>query len=151
VAYVLALEIWKLGREPLGPSVPSLDRGLAVLLLEALAIERLIQPISTWLGPNTSRRYRELLVAQAGEDKTKIAQLQGLLDRDRDLTAVVCWGLASAFGYVAAALTHVTVFRLLFPQGAPDPMWDLLITGLVVGAGTKPINDLWTRLQNPCV
>ena len=60
------------------------------------------------------------------------------------------WGLATA---VASAAAGASGFYLLHMIAASDwavtiPDWvDALVTGLVVGTGTKPLHDLITRAQ----
>jgi hypothetical protein len=60
------------------------------------------------------------------------------------------WSLATA---VATAAAGASGFYLLHMIAASDwsgsiPIWvDALVTGLVVGTGTKPLHDLITRAQ----
>ncbi len=66
----------------------------------------------------------------------------------REETSVAAWGCASGLGFLFAAFASVGILHIVL---ATDPPWvpfDILVTGTVIGAGTKPLNDLWTRLQN---
>lgn len=118
----------------------------ALLFVMALGIERLIQPISPWLGPDSSVAKAEVATA-ADEDEKKQKELE--VEDARSKTAFVTWGLATGLACLAAMALNVTLLAAIVnPAGSQPPYWlDLLITGLAVGAGTKPLNDLWTRLQ----
>jgi hypothetical protein len=73
------------------------------------------------------------------------------MDRAQANRTVLLWALATA---VAAGAAGASGFYLLHMIAAPDwsvdlPYWvDALVTGLVVGTGTKPLHDLITRAQN---
>ena len=71
------------------------------------------------------------------------------VDRCRRLTAVVTWGMATAAAFLLCAELNVTLMQAVraSSSGAP-PFWaDLLVTGLVVGAGTKPLHDLVANIE----
>jgi hypothetical protein len=109
-------------------------------------------------------------------DLADAANKQKQLDRLRSSRAVIMWAIAAALAMIAAACLGFFLLRSLGqPQVTPtkatvsvpasqpqtsavptdrktgrrDPnrVLDLLITGLVVGAGTKPLHDLVTRIQ----
>jgi hypothetical protein len=94
----------------------------AVTVVLAAGVERLIEPFTRWIG----------------RSKDHVA--------DR---TVLIWGLATAVATVASALSG---FYLLHSIAGATwngiPVWaDALITGLIVGSGTKPVHDLITRAQ----
>nr|WP_296073205.1 hypothetical protein [uncultured Actinoplanes sp.] len=94
----------------------------AVTVVLAAGVERLIEPFTRWVG----------------RSKDHVA--------DR---AVLIWGLATAVATVASAISG---FYLLHGIAGAAwngiPVWaDALITGLIVGSGTKPVHDLITRAQ----
>jgi hypothetical protein len=104
---------------------------LAGLFILAHAIERAIEPFSSRLGPDTAK--------SKDEDKKM----------SRYLTAVVTWGVASGLAFLLCAKLNVTLMQAVRADGSGQPpFWaDLLVTGLVVGAGTKPLHDLVSTIE----
>ena len=123
------------------------------LFIMAHAIERAIEPFSRRLGPDTTKaknaRDWDLACAQA-DDKARLAvEHQHAVDRCQRLTAVVAWGTATAIAFLLCAELNITLLQAIRSgsSGAP-PFWaDLLVTGLVVGAGTKPLHDLVANIE----
>ncbi|HEX2070385.1 MAG TPA: hypothetical protein VHF90_01905 [Thermoleophilaceae bacterium] len=79
-------------------------------------------------------------------------QADAVLARIRANRVVWLWAAATVIGLAASgALGLYFVQTVATPAAKPPPEWlnevDILITGLVIGAGTKPIHDLITRLQ----
>ncbi len=99
----------------------------AGLFILALAVERALEPFSAKLGPDKARRTSRSEVEMC-----------------RRLTAVVTWGVATGLGFVLCAALNITLLQAVRASGSGQPpFWaDLLVTGLVVGAGTKPLHDL---------
>lgn len=60
--------------------------------------------------------------------------------------AVIYWALASAVAIVAAAALKLYLLRTVGIAQPPRAL-DLLATGLILGAGTKPLHDLVTRIE----
>jgi hypothetical protein len=94
----------------------------AVTVVLAAGVERLIEPFTRWVG----------------RSKDQVAN-----------RTVLIWGLATAVATLASA---VSGFYLLHSVAGANwdgiPIWaDALITGLIVGSGTKPVHDLITRAQ----
>jgi hypothetical protein len=139
--------LWVRGDQP---TVTAGFNAFALMFVMALAIERLIQPIVPILGPDTSVAKAKLLVAKARDVPHEVASAQGEVTDSRSKTALVTWGVATGLACLLSASLNVTLLHAMTtPVGAHSPYWvDLLVTGLVVGAGTKPLNDLWSRLQN---
>lgn len=113
----------------------------AGLFILALAVERTLEPFSKYLGPDT--------------DALKQQRDEALLQRGRELTAIMVWGAATALSFGLSGALDITLLQAISADqsgqaaisGQP-PFWaDLLVTGLVVGAGTKPLHDLVTNLQ----
>jgi hypothetical protein len=126
------------------------------MFILALAIERALEPISPRLGPNTTeaKKKRDLACALA-DDKAAHKHAQDAVtcrhevDRCRRLTAVVTWGAATGLAFVLCSALNITLMQAVRTggSGAP-PFWaDLLVTGLVVGAGTKPLHDLVSSID----
>lgn len=92
----------------------------AGLIAFAAAVERVLEPLTRWMP---GRR----------EDR-----------------ALVAWGIATALATVLAAGSGFYLMRMIAESSAWGgvPAWvDALVTGLVVGTGTKPLHDLFTRIQ----
>lgn len=120
----------------------------AVFFVLSLAIERIVQPFSGGLGPDTSTAKAALVEAKTAAS-ADVTQKRKAVENARDKTAVVTWGLASGLGFLLASVLNVTMLGTILAAGQEPWYWvDLLITGLVIGSGTKPLNDLVTRLQD---
>lgn len=150
IALLLIHGLWIKGDEP---TVAAGYNTFALLFVMALALERLIQPFTPVLGPDTSVAKANLASVQAktpGQPTQEVATAQQQVADARSKTAVVTWGVATGLASILAACLNVTLLHAVTSaSGTHPPYWiDLLVTGLVVGAGTKPLNDLWSRLQN---
>ena len=150
IALILSWKPLHLNQHP----EPKLAAGLnafALLFILALAIERVIQPISGFLGPDSavSKAQLDVMDESGTAPLKKKEQKEATVSDDRSKTALVTWAAATGLACLAAVGLHVTLLHaVLDPSSARPPYWlDLAITGLAVGAGTKPLNDLWTTLQ----
>lgn len=164
-----ALSYWLL--DPVDPVVESSLNVFALLFVLALVIERVLQPFSQWLGPDTAKAKQRLREAQETADRETaaasallrgdgrgtidlketakaVSDAKSDLDEGRDQTSVVAWAAASGLGIVLSGILGVGVLDVILASGAPAFPVDMAITGMVIGAGTKPLNDLWSRLQN---
>jgi hypothetical protein len=157
--------LWIHGDEP---TVTAGFNAFALLFVMSLAIERLIAPIAPILGPDTTVAKAKLISAKAtvsaqapgqsgpvahvagAAGPVTLAHAQGEVADSRSKTALVTWGVATGLACILSASLNVTLLHAMTTTtGTHSPYWvDLLVTGLVVGAGTKPLNDLWSRLQN---
>lgn len=120
----------------------------AGMFVLALAIERLLEPFSRYLGPDTDPLKQQRDEAAVG-GTSDLAAKQAALQRGRQLTAIVVWGVAAACGFFLCSALDITLLEAIrAPESGQPPFWaDLLVTGLVVSAGTKPLHDLVTSLQ----
>ena len=119
---------------------------LTGLFILALAIERALEPYSRKLGPDTTRAKEE---RDAPQRKASAAQDQNAVEMCRRLTGVVTWGAATGLSFLLCAKLNITLMQAVAANGSGQPpFWaDLLVTGLVVGAGTKPLHDLVTNIE----
>ena len=119
---------------------------LTGLFILALAIERALEPFSRKLGPDTTRAKEE---RDAPQRKASAAQDQNAVEMCRRLTGVVTWGAATGLSFLLCAKLNITLMEAVAANGSGQPpFWaDLLVTGLVVGAGTKPLHDLLTNIE----
>jgi hypothetical protein len=127
----------------------------AALIVFAGAVERILEPFSNLL-PGTRARagYESAVAALANAHPAaslhEVATAKAKLDQALANRTVLMWGLATA---VAAVVSAAGGFYLLHMIAAKDwadhiPTWvDALVTGLVVGTGTKPLHDLISRAQ----
>ncbi|MFG1870870.1 hypothetical protein [Micromonospora arborensis] len=128
------------------------------LLVFAAAVERIVEPFSRWLPG----RAAEAALSQAMTDVNSRVDVP--TDADREAIAVatakaarakanrtiVAWGLASGLATVASSAGG---FYVLHAVAGGDwngvAVWvDAVVTGVMVGSGTKPLHDLITRAQN---
>jgi hypothetical protein len=79
------------------------------------------------------------------------AHYKAAVDSARSSRGVLMWGLATCAATVVSAASGFCLLHTL----SADPTWngvsywtDCLVTGLVVGSGTKPLHDLLTRFQS---
>ena len=126
---------------------------LTGLFILALAIERALEPFSRKLGPDTTKRKAKrdeaLADPRAAGQKDRAPEFQTAIEISRRLTAVVTWGVATGLGFLLCAVLNITLLQAVRAAGSGQPpFWaDLLVTGLVVGAGTKPLHDLVTNIE----
>jgi hypothetical protein len=143
--------------------VPQLAAGLspfALLYVFAQSIERVLEPVSPLLGGilSSGRPQQGGLVAErdktwaeaVGENGTvtaeAAAEAQRQVDQFRANSAALSFGLAVFLATLVSGYFGVLFLRMLgLTTGAP---WiDLLITGLAIGGGTKPLHDLISNIQ----
>lgn len=130
---------------------------VAALILSAAAVERLLEPFTRWLpGRRARNRYEQQLADLANRvpqaTLASVADAKARVDQRRAERAALTWGLATLIATVLAAAAGFHLLRILVFTDASAwqvvPVWaDALATGLIVGAGTKPVHDLVMRLQ----
>jgi hypothetical protein len=77
------------------------------------------------------------------------ATAQNNLERIRLNRAVLAWTFTSALAMVIAGLLGLKLIAAISsgPANASPALLDLVVTGLVIGGGTKPLHDLIAGLQ----
>jgi hypothetical protein len=125
------------------------------LLVFAGAVERVLEPVSHWLpGRRTKADFEQAVAAMANRHPAvslaQVAAAKARMDRARANRTVIVWGLATGFATVLSAWGGFYLLHML----SANPNWDMvpgwvdaLITGLVVGSGTKPLHDVINRVQ----
>ena len=125
----------------------------APLYIFAQGIERLIEPFSKFFGASngTTKTQAEDARNLAFTTMTTPAEIQSaaaaqaLVNQIRRNATVFAWGVASFLGMVAAGSFGIF---LVAACGFDIPeFWDIALTGLAVGSGTKPLHDLIGNLQ----
>jgi hypothetical protein len=154
-----------------------LDRGSAPLTLKpgvsafalfyalAQALERgfeILQLLWPTLGRTSDKgkpvsktaalRKRDTAVAGAinGAHKAtadEAARAQELLERIRMNRALLAWTLTSAVAMAASGYLGLRLLAATADGAERVRLFDVVITGLVVGGGTKPLHDLISNLQ----
>jgi hypothetical protein len=78
------------------------------------------------------------------------ARAKADVDQARADRAVMAWGLAAGGAAILAAFAGFFLLRMVVADPAFNsiPTWvDALVSGLVVGTGTKPLHDVISRMQ----
>lgn len=109
----------------------------------------------------TALRRAEAARKAAAVAQNEAAAAQTAHHRSQSARAVLMWATASVLAMLVCASLGIFLLRSVEAPGpakttassAPSPardpnrVLDLLVTGLVVGAGTKPLHDLITQIQ----
>jgi hypothetical protein len=125
------------------------------LLVFASAIERILEPISHRLpGRHATNLYEQAVVDLSNgvpaATLTTVAHAKAKADRAVADRAIIMWGMATAVATVIAASSGFYLLRMIASSSwhPSIPTWvDALVTGVVVGSGTKPLHDLITKAQ----
>lgn len=133
----------------------------------AQAIERLLEPLSHWLlsSETTDNAYGEAVekadagvtawrsspenaaTRDAAETAMKdMAKAKNSVDERKDDRAAIFWAIASVLGMLASAQFGLFLLKLIGVSSSYG--WDVFATGLILGAGTKPLHDLITNLSS---
>jgi uncharacterized membrane protein YfcA len=119
----------------------------ALLYIFAQATERILEPFSSYVGSaevdgqKVSKTAAPSALAANPSPVTKATA-----DQARRARGIVLWGFASALGMVGSGACGVLLLRTAGVTGA-RPVFDILVTGLAIGAGTKPLHDLISNIQ----
>jgi hypothetical protein len=125
----------------------------AGIVVFTAAVERLLEPFTRWLpGRAAQHRYGWALAAMENGVGSTAAAAKAKADADqaRADKGVLAWGLATGLSTIMAASGGFYLLHMIAenPQWDAIPTWvDALVTGLVVGSGTKPVHDLISRVQ----
>ena len=157
---------WRLN--PVPYTVPAGVGVFAVFYAVTQGLERLLEPISALVYKtkdavtDRNRTLAHALSMPPADDRQtameKAAAAQSRLDQQRADRAVIFWAVATV---LAMAVSAALGLYLLHAIGLPEGSWrggpfsaqglrrwvDLLVTGLAVGGGTKPLHDLISNLQ----
>jgi hypothetical protein len=145
----------------------------AVYFVAAQAIERLLEPVASFFGQTPAddldsatataqskvdeahvvasasgsssdqkREANDAATAALKEAATKKAK-KASSQADR---AIAFWALASAVGIAASAFLKLYLLTTV-GVASPGRILDVIATGLIIGAGTKPLHDLVTLIS----
>ncbi len=151
-----AFGAWNVGQmvQPTAFHTASATSIFAGLFVFAAAVERLVEPITRWMpGREAQERYERAVADMDNGVPGAIhaaAYHKAAADSARSSRAVIMWGIATLIATLLSAGAGFYLLRMI----SVDPGWngvapwaDALVTGLVVGSGTKPLHDLLTRVQ----
>lgn len=126
----------------------------ALLYVATQGTERLLEPLMSldWTKPKKVIA-RDVAVAQAASsghppDLRAAADKQAELERWRANRTMVAWALATTLGMIASSATGIYLLQMVVTSPQEPRALDILLTGLVVGGGSKPLHDLITRVQS---
>lgn len=129
---------------------------LALFFVMAQAIERLMEPIAEldlkWMGSARKNKQNERDTSikkaeDASNDTVRQENANAAANSEAEAnqiaanTKVLMWGLASFVAMLASGATKVFFLEVIGFKGIA-PFINVLITGLVIGGGTKPLHDL---------
>jgi hypothetical protein len=133
----------------------------AGVVAAAAALERFLEPLSKVLL-STSSRKKNAATSKTNAEKAAAdpailatavqtmvdtaANDQADVDRRRSGRAIIFWAIASICGLVISGAFGFFLLRSVAINHV-NPYLDLVITGLTIGAGTKPTHDLITSIQ----
>ena len=130
---VVATVLWRLNISPapIRPDGPGMV--LLLLFVFAAAVERVLEALSRWFP-----------VASSEQPDEATTGLTGRADR-----AVVAWGAGCALASISCSGFG---FYLLHAIAGPNwngvAIWiDAIVTGVMIGGGTKPLHDAIMRMQ----
>jgi hypothetical protein len=133
----------------------------AGVVAAAAALERLLEPLSQVLMPttaakNTAAESKTVAQADAANPATTAADVQPKVQQAasdqadvqtlRNNRAVLFWAIASVCGLGISGGFGLFLLQSI-ATGHVNSFLDLAVTGLTIGAGTKPTHDLITSLQ----
>ena len=161
---LVAVLAWLAYANWVNPSVIRFDAGyvpyIAVVFIAA-GLERLLEPFSQLIIPTS---YAKSIAAdlmsnarQAGADPSapaeyvqtlleQAARAQAHADSLRATRAFVFWMIATDAGLLISGLFGFFLLQSV-SVGHVNSLLDLLVTGLAIGAGTKLLHDMITRIQ----
>jgi len=155
---LIAYALWWRGLDTAVIQTPDTATTFVVLLVFAGAVERLLEPFTRIVPGSAAVAQVEQAKAAAAnrgpemthDDLVYVARAEAEAERAKASRTVLLWGLSTA---VATVVSTICGFYLLHAVAGPSwsgiPTWaDALVTGLVVGSGTKPVHDLITMAQS---
>ena len=134
---------------------------LALFFVMAEAMERLMEPVaelnlkfigSARKGKQNQRDLKAKVAEESSDPSTRNENATAAANSDAEAngiaanTKVFIWALASFIAMLASGATKVYFLQALGFNGIPDYL-NVLITGLVIGGGTKPLHDLVTLIE----
>jgi hypothetical protein len=159
-----AVGMWFAYRYAIKPTTIGIAKNYAPyagVIAAAAALERLLEPLSQVLMPSTTAKTTAAAsktaaqadaanpLVKATDVQSKVNQAasdQADLETLRTNRAVLFWAIASICGVGISGGFGLFLLQSI-ATGHVNTFLDLAVTGLTIGAGTKPTHDLITSLQ----
>lgn len=141
----------------------------APLYIAAQAIERFLEPLAALINVTTgeksalkaARAHKARLEALPANDPqrtldqlaaadTAITQAEHALAKAKAERAIPLWAAATVLGLLVCAILGLGLVEAIAKERPTSEFLrtvDVLLTGLAVGAGTKPLHDLIARIE----
>lgn len=136
-------------------TVPTAIKDLSLFTLifvAAQAIERFIEPF-TKIFYTTEQEVNERDSAQAAfetshnkTDGVKAAVAKAALEKKRSNRAVLYWALTICIGFLVSSWLRIYLLSTIGVAGQTR-FTEILVTGLILGGGTKPLHDLISKIE----
>jgi hypothetical protein len=128
----------------------------AVIYIVAQAIERFIQPFTGFTVKAAEKSEAKAALAEGGTEAGKAAAEKKRLEVIEADRAVAFWAVATCLALVICGALELgliqSVASVSGDAGGAVPKWfndiDVVLTGIAVGSGTKPLHDLIAFIQN---
>ncbi|MER7281287.1 hypothetical protein ABT369_43325 [Dactylosporangium sp. NPDC000244] len=137
--------------------LPDATALFGVLFAFATAVERVLEPFARFMPGQHAKGELEKAVANMAnkyhdatlDDLVQVAHAKSMVDRGRANRGLISWGIAVALATVASASGGLYLLHSIAGDGWQGiPVWiDAIITGVVVGSGTKPLHDVISKVQ----
>jgi hypothetical protein len=137
--------------------LPDATALFGVLFAFATAVERMLEPFARFMPGQHAKGELEKAVANMAnkyhdatlDDLIQVAHAKSMVDRGRASRGLISWGIAVALATVASASGGLYLLHSIAGDGWQGiPVWiDAIITGVVVGSGTKPLHDVISKVQ----
>lgn len=163
---VAAVVMWLLYRYVFKPTTIHFMTGYvpyAGIVFMTAALERFLEPLSHVLLSNdqvkqTAAKSKSAAHAAAADPGTNTAEVQktvntaadaqAKVDSTRTQRALIFWGIATICGLIiSGGFGFFLLQSVASPHTQVNTFLDLVVTGLTIGAGTKPLHDLITSVQ----
>lgn len=120
----------------------------AVLYIFAAAIERFVEPVKCLvIGKKKKDAENAVEKARATGTEKEEAEEKAKLNETRQDTKLITWAFATVFAILGTSSTGLFLMHAIGAEKVA-PWLDILITGLAIGAGTKPLHDLIGYIEN---
>ncbi|WP_238009776.1 hypothetical protein KZZ52_08900 [Dactylosporangium sp. AC04546] len=137
--------------------LPDATTIFAALFAFATAVERVLEPFARFMPGRHARGELEKAVANMAnkyhdatlDDLIQVAHAKSMVEKGRASRGLVSWGIATALATVASSAGGLYLLHAMAGDGWNGiPVWvDAIVTGIVVGSGTKPLHDVISKVQ----
>jgi hypothetical protein len=137
--------------------LPDATALFGVLFAFATAVERVLEPFARFMPGQHAKGELEKAVANMAnkyhdaslDDLIQVAHAKSMVDKGRASRGLISWGIAVALATVASSSGGLYLLHSIAGDGWHGiPVWiDAIVTGVVVGSGTKPLHDVISKVQ----